>query len=118
MEVRLMIVTTLGEPRFPSPVPRSVSDDTRVPLDLIDEPATGSTQALAETHKLSFELAGPRSRLYFDPSRTKAGIVTCGGLCPGLNNVIRSLFLELYHTYGVKEVLGFRNGYEGLDPAK
>jgi 6-phosphofructokinase 1 len=44
--------------------------------------------------------------------------VTCGGLCPGLNNVIRSLFLELHHGYGVKEVLGFRNGYQGLDPAR
>jgi 6-phosphofructokinase 1 len=43
--------------------------------------------------------------------------VTCGGLCPGLNNVIRSLFLELHHHYGVKEVLGFRGGYQGLAPA-
>jgi 6-phosphofructokinase 1 len=44
--------------------------------------------------------------------------VTCGGLCPGLNNVIRALFFELHHTYGVAEVLGFRGGYQGLDPAR
>ena len=65
-----------------------------------------------------FELAGPRNMLFFDPSKARAGIVTCGGLCPGLNNVIRSLFLELHHHYGVKNVLGFRGGYVGLDPAK
>src|SRR5207247_10090466 len=57
-------------------------------------------------------------RLFFEPSRTRAGIVTCGGLCPGLNDVIRSLFLELHYAYGVKEVLGFRNGYQGLDPTR
>jgi 6-phosphofructokinase 1 len=65
-----------------------------------------------------FELAGPRERLYFDPAQTTAGIVTCGGLCPGLNNVIRSLTLELHHHYGVTRVLGFRNGFQGLDPAR
>ena len=58
--------------------------------------------------EILFELAGPRTKLFFDPAKTRAGIVTCGGLCPGLNNVIRSLFLELHHHYGVKEVLGFR----------
>jgi 6-phosphofructokinase 1 len=63
-------------------------------------------------------MAGPRAKLFFDPARTRAGIVTCGGLCPGLNNVIRSLYMELYHTYGVPEVLGFLDGYQGLDPAK
>ena len=66
---------------------------------------------------LQFELAGPRAKLFFDPKQTRAGIVTCGGLCPGLNNVIRSLFLELHYGYGVAEVLGFRGGYGGLDPA-
>jgi 6-phosphofructokinase 1 len=55
---------------------------------------------------------------FFDPAQTRAGIVTCGGLCPGLNNVIRSLFLELHHGYGVREVLGFRDGYRGLDPTR
>ena len=68
--------------------------------------------------ELLFELAGPRAKLFFDPKQTRAGIVTCGGLCPGLNDVIRSLFLELHHAYGVKEVLGFRGGYQGLDPAR
>jgi 6-phosphofructokinase 1 len=70
------------------------------------------------TDDLAFELAGPRAKIFFDPAQTRAGIVTCGGLCPGLNNVIRSVFLELHHTYGVPEVLGFRFGYQGLDPVR
>jgi 6-phosphofructokinase 1 len=74
------------------------------------------TQAPAKEES-AFELAGPRPKLFFDPKQTRAGIVTCGGLGPGLNNVIRSIFLELHHEYGVKEVLGFRGGYQGLDPA-
>jgi 6-phosphofructokinase 1 len=62
----------------------------------------------------AFELAGPRDQVFFDVRRLVCGIVTCGGLCPGLNNVIRGLVLELYKSYGVKQVLGFRYGYEGL----
>jgi len=62
-----------------------------------------------------FEKAGPRAKLYFDPARSRAAIVSCGGLCPGLNAVIRSLFLELHHNYGVPEVLGIRYGYSGLN---
>ena len=107
-----MNITTLGEARFPSPQRRTVSDRARVSSRLIRDPDA------PEEEELLFELAGPRARLFFDPAQTRAGIVTCGGLCPGLNDVIRSLFLELYHGYGVKEVLGFRDGYQGLDPAR
>ena len=62
----------------------------------------------------SFEKAGPRQRIFFEPRQTRAAIVTCGGLCPGLNNVIRSAFLEFHHNYGVREVLGIRHGFLGL----
>ena len=61
-----------------------------------------------------FEKAGPREKIYFDPSKLKCGIVTCGGLCPGLNDVIRAIVLALYHHYGVRTVFGFPYGYEGL----
>ncbi len=61
-----------------------------------------------------FEMAGPRKKIYFDPSKLKCGIVTCGGLCPGLNDVIRAIVLSLHYHYGVKNVFGFRYGYEGL----
>jgi 6-phosphofructokinase 1 len=66
---------------------------------------------------LSFEKAGPRERIFFFPSGTTAALVTCGGLSPGLNNVIRSAFLELTHNYGVRRVLGIREGFRGLNPA-
>ncbi len=107
-----MTITILGKPRFTSPVRRTVSDDLRVPELIVQDGQSPSSAGNL------FELAGPRAKLFFDPKQTRAGIVTCGGLCPGLNDVIRSLFLELHHAYGVKEVLGFRGGYQGLDPAR
>jgi 6-phosphofructokinase 1 len=102
-----MQTPTLGEARFTSTRSHTISDDRRIPerIEIGEEPG------------LEFELAGPRAKLFFDAKQTRAGIVTCGGLCPGLNNVIRSLFLELHYGYGVAEVLGFRGGYGGLDPA-
>ncbi len=60
------------------------------------------------------EPAGARKKIYFDPSKTRAGIVTCGGLCPGLNDVIRALVLELTRLYGVRTVYGFCNGFQGF----
>jgi 6-phosphofructokinase 1 len=62
----------------------------------------------------AFELAGPRHALFFEPARLRCGIVTCGGLCPGLNNVIRGIVLALTQSYGVSQILGFRYGYEGV----
>ena len=105
-----MDITVLGEARYPSPLDYHVSDKARVPFNVIIDP----DQPPAEN--LLFEVAGPREKLFFDPKKTRAGIVTCGGLCPGLNNVIRSLVLQLHHGYGVREILGFTNGYLGLDP--
>ncbi len=61
-----------------------------------------------------FEVAGPRQMVHFDPAKVRAGIVTCGGICPGLNDVIRAIVLSLTHHYGVARVFGFRYGYEGL----
>jgi 6-phosphofructokinase 1 len=61
-----------------------------------------------------FEPAGPRKKIFFDPSKTRAGIVTCGGLCPGLNDVIRALVMELSLHYGVRKIYGFCNGYQGF----
>lgn len=105
-----MDITVLGEARYPSPLNYHVSDKARVPFTVIVDPDAPPAE------ELFFEVAGPRERLFFDPARTRAGIVTCGGLCPGLNNVIRSLVLQLHHGYGVREILGFTNGYQGLDP--
>jgi len=63
---------------------------------------------------LSFEKAGPHKQLYFDAAHTKAAIVTCGGLCPGLNNVIRSVVNQLHYRYKVKDIIGIKYGYEGF----
>jgi 6-phosphofructokinase 1 len=62
----------------------------------------------------TFELAGPMESIYFDPGTLRCGIVSCGGLCPGLNDVIRSIVFCLQEKYGVAKVYGFRFGYEGL----
>ena len=65
---------------------------------------------------LSIEVAGPREKIFFDPAQTKAAIVTCGGLCPGINDVIRAIFMELFYRYGVKNVVGIKYGFQGLIP--
>lgn len=62
----------------------------------------------------AFEVAGPREKIYFEPNKVRAAIVTCGGLCPGLNSVIRGLVLQLWHRYGCQYVEGIRGGYHGL----
>ncbi len=64
----------------------------------------------------TFELAGPRKQIYFDPSKLRCALVTCGGLCPGLNDIIRSIVLELYYRYGVKNISGIKYGLEGFIP--
>ncbi|CAL4954660.1 unnamed protein product [Urochloa decumbens] len=61
-----------------------------------------------------FRRAGPRQRVYFEPEDVKACIVTCGGLCPGLNTVIRELVCGLSHMYHVNDIFGIQNGYKGF----
>ena len=63
---------------------------------------------------LSFEKAGPHKHLYFEPGNTKVAIVTCGGLCPGINNVIHSLVNQLHYRYKVNKVIGIQYGFEGF----
>lgn len=115
-------VPVLGEPRLASPLDRTSTPGDgaakfippnryvrySVQVDLGEEPADD----------LLFEKAGAREKIYFEPSRTRAAIVTCGGLCPGLNDVIRSVFMELRWNYGVPEVIGIRHGYQGLNPGE
>lgn len=67
---------------------------------------------------LCLEKSGPRKKLFFDSKNTTAAIVTCGGLCPGINNVIRGLVMALHYFYSVKRIIGVQYGYEGLNPEK
>ena len=72
------------------------------------------TRLAAGEEPWSFEAGGPRERIFFEPSTLSCGIVTCGGLCPGLNDVIRATVMSLHHHYGVRRIYGFPFGYEGL----
>jgi 6-phosphofructokinase 1 len=118
-------VRTLGNNMYPSPLKLSkvqndgifnyVGENDRI---LYDASLNGFRESVNNnTEPVSFEKAGPREKLFFNSSEVKAGIVTCGGLCPGLNNVIRSLVMELWYRYQVRDIFGFRYGYEGLIPA-
>ena len=95
-----------------NPLFRFVEDHERILYDVSLENFLKCRESGEEP--LSFEKAGPREFTYFEPAKTKVAIVTCGGLCPGLNNVIRSLVYELYYRYGVTRIAGIKYGYEGL----
>ena len=107
-------IPRLGEGRIPSPmkVVQFVRDDEHVLYH--DKMEEVKEYLRSGTEPPQFETAGPREKIYFDPTKLKCGIVTCGGLCPGLNDVIRAIVLGLFYHYGVNRVFGFRYGYEGL----
>jgi 6-phosphofructokinase 1 len=110
-------VPQLGVPQFASPLNRSVEPHAEIAAFVPDTAYVCSSSEVPVTGpQWFFQKAGPRRTIYFDPSRTRAAIVTCGGLCPGLNDVIRSVYLELSMNYGVRDVLGIRYGYQGLNP--
>lgn len=108
-------VKILGECRFDSPLPsilfiREGHERVRVDATISSRSETNDTPA-------SFEKAGPRKKIFFNPENCRIGIVTCGGLCPGLNDVIRAIVMVSWYRYGVRNILGFRYGYQGLVPS-
>lgn len=111
------IVYRLGELKYDSPlkIANFIENDARVLVDVKYEKVQKQLKEFGDF--ITFENAGPRKRIYFDPAKTSAAIVTCGGLCPGLNTVIHTLVNQLYNQYGIKRILGVRYGYEGLNPA-
>jgi 6-phosphofructokinase 1 len=110
-------ITSLGVPTIDSPLPgiaRCVEEHERL---IIDSSLEGINTCLREKREIpSFELAGPRRKVFFDPSKTKCGVVTCGGLCPGINDVIRGIVHELYFIYGVEHIYGIPFGLQGFIP--
>jgi len=114
-------ISTLGEAKIATPVQkraddcnviRFVTDEDRVVIEIDDRQIT---QMVHEGQNLPcFELAGPRRQIFFDPSKLKCALVSCGGLCPGLNDVIRSMVLELHYGYGVRNIFGIRYGLQGF----
>ncbi len=115
------LIKSLGPGTLKSPLHRHGHAQVRYRTDrdrvLVDD-SLAAFEAARERGEppVSFEIAGPRADIVFEPARATAGIVTCGGLCPGLNDVIKGLVMELFHRYGVQRIHGFRYGYEGLIP--
>ena len=116
-------VPKLGEATVRSPLKLSTIKGDRI-YNFIDDDECVLMDALARRDRdgpspslaAAFERAGPRELLFLEPEELKAGIVTCGGLCPGINNAIRAATLELLNHYCVREVVGFRYGFAGLNP--
>ncbi|MBN1598224.1 MAG: ATP-dependent 6-phosphofructokinase [Bacteroidales bacterium] len=118
------IVPRLGKCSIPSPLNLSkitgdgvfnyVQDDERIMMKTTKSYFNSCKDENIEP--VTFEKGGPKEYIYFDPAKTKVAIVTCGGLCPGLNNVIRGLVMQLNNRYGVKRIVGIKYGYEGFIP--
>ncbi len=113
-------ISTISTPSFPTPLRFAGRDPTAAIRYRTDAervrlfPCVGGPDA--DEGDASFERAGPRALVSGDPSKMTAAIMTCGGLCPGLNDVVRGLVMSLSHHYGVRRVLGVRYGYAGLTP--
>lgn len=109
-------VSRLGEPHYPSPLYNSHSSEINTPQKriLVDPYVYPRSSKELSQPRLSFEVGHPEPRIFFDPKKAKVAIVTCGGLCPGLNGVIRSLVFQLARRYGVHRILGVRYGYQGF----
>ena len=119
-------IESLGTPKYKSPLQLStvrgdkifnfISEADRLVFDLSLMQYNQNLDSGEEPQCM--EKAGPRQDIFFDPKNTTAAIVTCGGLCPGINNVIRGVVMALHYFYGIKRIIGIPYGYEGLNPEK
>ena len=120
-------IPVIGESKVNSPISRApmctrdgrylpkafIQDDDKI---LIDDTFDYLRSLGPGEEPQAFEMAGPRERIYFDPSKVHCAIATCGGLCPGTNDVIRAIVLELHFLYGVRHIYGVRYGLRGFIP--
>ena len=104
-------INRVGQCTFRSPLDSKVFIDDGEGV-LINATLSGFQKGQIEP--LSLEKAGPREKAFFNPGTSRAALVTCGGLCPGLNDVIRAIVMVLWYRYGVREIFGLRYGFEGL----
>jgi 6-phosphofructokinase 1 len=116
-------IPCLGEPKVNSPIHMSTVIGDKIAnyvredeFILYEIEVTPEETSLCYKKDQLLELAGPREMIYFHPGHVHAGIVTCGGLCPGLNDVIRAIVLTLWHLYGVQRITGIQYGYRGFLP--
>ena len=108
-------VEALGIAKYVSPI-KDYAGLQRPPQHLLIDPHLENFLNAQKSHSLpeSFEIASPSPKIFFDPPRTRAAIVTCGGLCPGINAVIRALVMQLWYRYTVRSITGIKFGYQGL----
>lgn len=119
-------IPVLGAPRIETPLLTLLPSDFHEAVFISDEDRVLCSTSARDVERLnsegkkpsSFERAGPRRNIFFDPAKTSAAIVTCGGLCPGINNVVRSIVMTLHYRYGVRRILGIRNGFQGFIPGE
>jgi 6-phosphofructokinase 1 len=104
----------VGEPTLCSPLKNVNFVDDKAGISYFNDSATLSKALKKGVELPYFKAAGPRRKIMFDPAWTRVAIVTCGGLCPGLNDVVKALVNTLYNSYGVRHVSGIRYGYRGL----
>lgn len=119
MEIEQFKVASLGECIIDSPMSATEthfeSEESKI---LLERNLVDLKNDYEKSGKVyAFEKAGPREKIFHDPTWTKAAILTAGGLCPGLNNVIKGITNTLRQTYGVPVVYGIPYGYAGLNPA-
>lgn len=110
-------VREICEPTIPNPIeiPHNKSFLNRSDCIAYDPNINSLEKDFKATGRpLCFELAGPRAKLAFEPETTRIALTTCGGLCPGINTVVRSIVLQAWTRYGVKNIVGARFGYHGL----
>ena len=110
-------ITTLGNCTIPSPIEDMTFVKDEESVCYYTDASEISRFFFAGEEIPAFEKAGPRQMIYHNPAWCRAAILTAGGLCPGLNDVIKFLTLSLTRDYGVNDIYGIRYGYRGLNPA-
>lgn len=114
-------IMTLGPAKIASPIKvrededgswQFVSDKERILVNIVVDEVIRA--AKGRKKPLSFERAGPRSKIFFDPSKLHCAVASCGGLCPGINDIIRSIVLALHYHYGVRNIYGIQYGLQGF----
>ncbi|MGL1863020.1 MAG: ATP-dependent 6-phosphofructokinase [Pseudodesulfovibrio sp.] len=111
-------IPVVGTAKIKNPIKfgRFVDEDDAVLVKITRKNVAKTAKNKKIPKHVYFEPAGPRDKIYYDSSKTKCAVVTCGGLCPGLNDVIRAVVMTAFHEYKVPSVLGIQFGLAGFIP--
>ena len=105
--LQTQFLTSAGTVKAVDGISYDVEEGETVLVDVRRKPGMASISR-------AFEAAGPRRNLHFDPTKVRAAICVAGGLCPGLNNVVREITLTLHNQYHVHRVYGIQGGWHGF----